>query len=283
MESQLDWLTGTAQDPLRREYLRQYAEGELYHQAVAGNVYADWHFMGYAGWRCGRLRWGSKADGDIIQLTGPLAARDYALVDPHLDNISRLDAAVTVRQEPFARTLASDAYYAALDRQQNRGRHATFSLFQSSDGGATLYIGKRASDYYARLYNKEAESGDPAYAACWRYEVECKRHAADALRARLSAGSASGAQIAGLVHDHFTRRGVPPIFSAENPLGPLKPHYSPPTLNSRLSWLNRQVRPAAQYLISNGERESLARALGIDPDAIRLLDPQGFDPTDKAS
>lgn len=268
IESQLDWLTGTAQDEGKRKALEIHAGRLIADEGMKGNRIRDWSFKGYVGYHAGAVSWGEREDGGILRVSGPLSQREFDRSRDLLDNITRLDAAVTVRQEPFDGSLPFAAFNAILPTLSQRGRHPHYTLWMNDEGGATLYIGKRSSEFYARWYNKGVESGDPAYANCWRYEVECKGNAADALKSRLVSGENQAEHIASMVHSHFARRGVVPIFEPEIDTEALRAVHARPTLISTLGWLGRSVRPSAQYLISRGMRRELAEALGVTIVAI---------------
>jgi hypothetical protein len=270
IESQLDWLTGTAKDSHKRKVLASYANEQLAAQLASGNAIREFRFKGYTGYQAGAFSWGEREDSAIIRVSGGEAADAYVDVQDMLDNISRLDAAVTVRQQPFDPTLAASAYVAALCAPNREGKPLNYTVFLNSKGGSTLYVGRRASAFFARFYNKGVESGEDYYTDCWRYEVEYKAEAARALRQKLAQGNRSGEIVQGLVHEHFSERGVPPIFDTDGPGTRLKAYRRRPDLVSRLNWLSRSVRPTAQWVIAQAGKEAALEALGLDADAILI-------------
>lgn len=94
--------------------------------------------------------------------------------------ISRLDLAIDLYETP-CNILALPT----LARVKNDpGSALKWSLVQSSDGGATVYIGSRKSDKFMRIYDKAVQMGLPD--SPWtRFELELKRDTAREIAAFL--------------------------------------------------------------------------------------------------
>jgi hypothetical protein len=181
LESQLDWLTASFHTRESADRANGDADRWARQERDAGAEVKPFHLGGYVGWLAGRVRFGRRLDGALLQLSGDLAERHVDTVARRASNVSRVDLAVTVRVAPPRADLASDAYDDALGFRGVHPTSARPSLTMNGDGGQTLYLGQRESNWFLRLYNKEAEcvenddeEGASHYVGCWRYELEVK-------------------------------------------------------------------------------------------------------------
>lgn len=181
IESQLDWLTVGTHSVERTDVLRGLAELAVRCELREGGRVKPFRLQGYTGWQCGRVRFGQREAYGLVQLSGDLAAHRFDEVYRLADNVSRLDLAVTTRvvDEPSHYPAAHYAEARAL--RERHPRSALPQLVEDGDGGATCYLGHRTSDFYLRIYNKQAEclarhdaAGAAHYVDCVRYELEVK-------------------------------------------------------------------------------------------------------------
>jgi len=279
IESQPDWLTVTHTGQRSVQIFRAWARRAIGWEARAGNKERAFTAFGYEGVACGRVRWGAREDSDMVQLSGDVAAKELNRALDLGTNVSRLDLAVTVRQEPMEAGLEAAHYAAFLVAPRGEGRKASGSLVQSSDGGATFYLGKRTSDVMLRVYNKAVESGDAHYADCHRYELEIKGDRAILTATELANAVDVGAFCQEAVHDWCSVRGVTPAFTVGQPrrLQPgLKRRSDQET---KLVWLEHAVRPTVDWLREFGSQARVLRALGYTPaDAAFLAYVEGKEP-----
>lgn len=135
------------------------------------------------------------------------------------------------------------------------------TLIQSQDRGDTLYVGSRKSDVLGRLYDKGRESREPAYAGCWRWEVQYRRaYALQAARGLLGAANAQET-ITATVGGWFRARDVGAPFGAtNNELGTGKPKQVPDD-EAWLTWVRRCVQPRAMELVGRYGWRFVAEAL----------------------
>jgi hypothetical protein len=218
----------------------------------------------------GRVRFGRRQDGALVQLSGDFAERYIAQLGPRATNVSRVDMAVTVRPYPRRPDLARDHFDEALEFRQGRPSSARPSLTQDGDGGSTLYLGDRASNWFLRVYNKEAEcieardlEGAGHYAGCWRYELEIK--GPDALRqAQLyPAIDDRPGYVQAYVHQWAENHGVAPLFPYDGDQK-LEPGFRRRSdRETRLRWLAESVRPAVDWLRESTDRDALIDLLGL--------------------
>jgi DNA relaxase NicK len=145
-----------------------------------------------------------------------------------------------------------------------RQRNAT--LMEDLRGGATCYVGTRTSEQFARIYNKDAESGDKAYERVWRYEVQLKNKFAVKLAEQIASKTYPTVNHALVfVKQWLSHRGVQTPWKADAELLPLPKAPTQNTqLEAKLEWLRTQVRPSLRVLLKYGLRDAILEALGLD-------------------
>lgn len=204
-----------------------------------------WRRHGYEGQQVDSVGYGSNGTSIIIKLSGESARRYWRALAVESTNVSRIDLATTVCPVSDVGALARDEFEAVTRLAKRRGRPITYRLIRDSLGGESLSVGSRVSDAFGRLYNKGAESRDPAYAGCWRYEVEYKRKVANAKALALLSSSEEALAITGDCYRWFSARNVRPCFApGDVALGDLLPEE---TSDSQrwLKWARQSVRPGA--------------------------------------
>jgi len=261
IECQADWLTLTCHDPDRAATFRAWANHLLGYEQHEGNQRRPFGLRGYVGAIAGRVRHGSREDGDLVMLSGDIAQLELERGMALADNCSRIDLAVTVRQEPFDTDLERASYEAYLLSPTHEGRRARARLVQSDDAGATFYLGSRDSDVMLRLYNKQAESGDPHYRACHRYELELKGERAGLVATEYARTLAQPEYVQSVMTDYCRNRGVAPIFPACEGIALVPGFRRRSDVESSLLWLERQVQPTVRRLRDFGRGEDARTAL----------------------
>jgi len=278
VESQLDWLTVAVHSQERNLDLEHFAD-ELMRTSEAGqNELGAFRLNGYVGWRCGRVRYGTRQGAGLVQLSGQLAEDHFGELYPWVDRISRLDLAVTVRTPHYDPELGERHYYCA-DQWVRRKPHAALPWYVGdARGGFTFYVGDRASDYFFRCYNKQAESRqDPEqarhYERCWRYELECKGGTAGLVARDIdTAGDRDRAwRVQGMVFDYCSRHGFAPAFAAEGGQRLTPGFRRRSDRETRLDWLAKSVAPAVRWLLDQGDRDAVLELLGLqEPPDLEL-------------
>jgi DNA relaxase NicK len=136
---------------------------------------------------------------------------------------------------------------------------------EGDDGGYTLYIGKRSSRVYARLYNKEVESDDAYYEGAWRYECELHNATATETAQELHYSLFPLEEaICSAVWSYWHGKGVRPVFDTF-PTGMeiVLPRREETTIERSIRWLETQVRPTVAKLVALGYTSSVLDALGL--------------------
>lgn len=273
LASGVDWLTVTCKRSDHRGLIYREAT-RLFDQAKqAGWVQKPWKFKGYNGWKCAGLRWGSREDSDIVMLSGESAALNWMVFLSWATNVSRLDLAVTVSLMKPIKNVAKRVYAKKVADGKKPCRYAkTYSYVENNQGGQTLYIGSRASDQFARIYDKGKEDrslSKIAVGKIWRYEIEFKQYRARRVARQLleqASQDFDGARksIGQTVYKWFLSREIPLIWQTDEGLAYSTETYAKVTdVDTQLQWLSTQVSPTVKRLIEGGNGTQVLLALGL--------------------
>lgn len=219
-----------------------------------------WSFLGFHGRAYEGIRYGLKGDEAIVMLSGPQAANLWALVAPKRRHCTRIDLAVTAVLAQANEDVAKASYASALDGGAIRASYIT-----NSQSGTTCYLGSRTSRFFGRLYDKGAQQGIGA-GACWRYEVEAKKPASEAILTTLLESKEPALWIASFVWEWFNVRGVEPIFTSTDVESAIEISATVKSSDKSLEWLSTQVRPTVGRLMIEGRQTEVVEALGLPKD-----------------
>jgi hypothetical protein len=270
-ESQLDWLTCSVASAAKSETLALTAHRLTAEEVLAGARVTPFRLNGYLGWQAGRVRFGEREDRALIQLSGDLAEQHFRNLYGRADHITRLDLAVTVRLPRHSSQLGQDHYWQACDHHLLHPTSALPASHQDGNGGYTCYVGDRSSDYFLRIYDKQAESIAQAdlpsmerYQNAWRYELEVKGVSAPGVAERMFDSPHPSGTVRGLVHNYCVSHGITPIWNLETPEVPLPGFRRRSDRETRLAWLERSVKPALRWLFEQGDRTEVLERLGLN-------------------
>jgi DNA relaxase NicK len=197
-------------------------------------------------------------------LSGDTASKELSRALQYGDHVTRLDMAVTVRLDPEDTHVETAHYDAYITGRAREGRRAKATLILSDDGGATFYLGKRTSDVMLRVYNKAVESGDARYAGCHRYELEVKGDRAGVTATQLEGAKDTGRFCQESVYDWAVRRGITPMFPSVGGRQLVPGFRRRADVDTKLAWLENQVRPSIHWLTSQGKRTQTLAALDVN-------------------
>lgn len=271
VEPAIDWLTCTWTHESKHcaAHLLDVVTFER-NLALQGNLMEVHQWQGYLGRKTASFFVGSRADGYCVRVSGSLAHAAFTSIYRADMHVSRLDAAVTVWPRPEYATLGLSALSdARLAKMTGKAKNpATITHYESDNGGFTLYIGKRASRVYARLYNKEVESGDPYYKGSWRYECELHNETAtNTAKEILCCLLPVEEAVIGIVHAYWSSKGIRPAFpAASSSCEIVLPKREETTVERSLRWLAEQVSPTVARLMEAGYTSGVLAALGL-PDS----------------
>lgn len=270
IESQVDWLTMAVHTERKCLELDHFAIELMRDSEAPTNQVKVFRLKGYSGWRCGRIRYGARKGAGLVQLSGDLAERYLTQLLPLADSLTRLDLAVTVHAPYDHDTIPAFHYHECELFHQTHSRAAHGTLWQSTRGGATFYLGDRTSDQYMRVYVKDAEcranhdpEGAAHYADCTRYEVEVKGGPALQVANAVAESHDRASDIQRTVYEHCDKHGLTPWF---NPTGgqTIKLGFRRRTdFDSRMRWLDKSVKPTVAWLLHQGEAAEVLDAIGL--------------------
>lgn len=220
IESQVDWLTCSAHGKEAADRLLLCAKGLAKEEQQKGNKPRHFNLMGYGGTHCGAIEYGQRDEAStLVRAIGNVASAQLDVLLSLADRVTRIDLATTWRAEPPDPHLGRNAYSLAMMHFNAHPKSAIPSRIEDGAGGSTTYIGNRESDYFLRVYNKEAESiakrdpeGAERYRSCWRFELEIKATAAQAMADRLVFEDQIPHYVQDYLHGYCTRHGVIPPF-----------------------------------------------------------------------
>lgn len=272
MESQLDWLTATCSAAGDQMAFLRLGESLVEQEHERGNTRRLFAQLGYRGSHAGRASYGCRADGSIISLSGDLAATAFDGVYPIATHVSRVDVAVTVVLNPPVLDIETECFDGARLAPAHEGRDAATTLIRNRDGSASFMLGKRSSERFLRVYNKDIESGEARYRGAHRYEVELKAHQAGEVARCVHLAADRPGWVQSFVHAHCTSRGVLPVFASVGDAS-LVPGFRRQTdIDGSLRWITASVAPSVRRILAANRATDLVAALGLDsPSMGRIL------------
>jgi len=266
----VDWCTLTASEKGRGSDLWAIGDRLLSEHAGKGDSPVPWQMKGYRGWSATGLRVGSRPSGCILSMSGTECGKNWRDGLRAAENCSRLDLAVDSHFDPVHASLSGDVYREVGHRPSRTGRPVSSRLILGSDGGSTVYIGSRVSEWFGRLYDKGIEQGTHRRGFWWRWELELKGGAALRCANRLESIENECHPLQRIVATWFRdRSGYSFAPLADLAIGNGKPE--PTSTDRQLHWLSAQVRPTVQHLLATVGTAKVLDALGLHPQSA--VDP----------
>lgn len=262
----IDWITATTTTTDGRERYDYFGRKWLEEEARSGNDCVEWMGHGYSGLRCGSVQYGRYNDSSLLRVTGLDADVKARPVIAFSTNVSRLDFQSTVRMVQPHETLASKFERKARSFKGKHKKAFEVELRRNDLRGQTLYLGRRQSERFIRIYNKHAESKHPFYERCWRAEVQYSGALAKLRAAQFLDSPADSLLCHETVRLELARRGIPWAHLPKRSRHVLKgvPNTVPTTDERRLQWLRSQVRPTIEVLLDHGRLSEVLSALSLD-------------------
>lgn len=284
IESQPDWLTCSAHGETRAHLLLQLGTRLAKEEEARGNRPRKARLMGYEGIHVGRVQYGQRdSSATLLRLSGDAASANLDVAVGLADTVTRLDLAVTCRMDQPAHDLGYHSCQDALKFRDHHPRSARPSAIFNADGGYTLYLGDRESEYFFRLYNKEKqerelmrEGYDGRYDNCWRYELELKASVPFLVLKKLIPERDRGEWIRSYLHAYTLAHGLEPPFDVAASLKLIPGFRRQSDADSKLRHLSRNVRPTVQWLADAGYGDDLRIALGFRSEDASLRKLQGL-------
>lgn len=262
IDAGVDWLTATRKHGDGCLPFLEVGKRILDEQRAAGGDIKPATLRDYTGHRGKHVFVGSRPADEIIVVSGPCAPAHWKAVSQTASNVSRLDLQVSVWTHGETPNLAREQYERLTGLPPSRGRPRSYSLIQSHPTGETLYVGKRTSDYYGRVYDWAAAHKAGVPLTVWRFEVEIKRLPARAYCDALSCDPNHSISVRDRVADWFVTRGLQVTWSKEDSaLKMLHPLQGKD--RDALAWMESTVQKSVARLIKQHGLPRVVSALGL--------------------
>lgn len=259
----VDWITATATQGVGYQQFAEVGTKNIRREKLAGNTLHANSWQGYSGYQCGAVFIGELNGRMLIKVTSHLADEVFKDIVPHASNVSRIDLQITVRCQPPEPQLIEKARKHIINYIRAHNLPTQHRMIQDSKKGDTLYIGRRVSDRFARLYNKHTESGLEDYKNCYRFEGEYKRGVAHDTAMLLAEENDHSSVASELVESHFRRYGiVRSQATSTRPVVRLRPPGDSDATRV-INWLRSGVSGSIQKLRAEGLLHEAIEALGL--------------------
>lgn len=237
----VDWLTITSRSYTEEIDLLDLGSFAIEQERGCGNDQRQLSIQGYRGMACGGAFVGTRDDGAMLRLSGAPAKHAWKPALATGGVVTRLDIEVTAGGGDYCTDLAIVHREEARMLVRGRGRPFDIRMDATDKKGQTLYLGGRQSEVYQRCYDKHAEDPRTYPPGSWRYEVELKGARAGATARTIYDEARPLAATTALVHSHFQRRGVHPIFAPDANVSEVRPHREESSAERRIRWLREHV------------------------------------------
>jgi len=259
----VDWLTASCKDASLRGPLEDFMNERLYEERQRGNDVKPWRLMQFEGLAAGPVGYGLSDEMSIVRLSREAARDHWREVLGLTTGCSRIDLQTTISEVPDCQQLIADHEREALTHVASWSKPPEVTLRKSNRTGLTLYLNRRVSDRFARIYDKGVESKEAAWDSCLRYEVQFNNEAGKLMAATLLNDSSQDAGISGRVYRFFLERGCVLPWQPEAMRYNVSVPRSRSDAGRRLRWLAAQVRPSIERLIADGRIQEVYEALGL--------------------
>jgi hypothetical protein len=240
ISSGVDWITASCAPGASRRAFEAVGEELLSKGTAAGVEIQPAAVRDYVGWRAPGIFAGRRRADSLIRLSAANALAHWQTVAQHATNVSRLDLQVTVWTHGEQPALSRWYYQRVRRLPPSRGRPRSFSLIQTHPHGDTLYVGKRQSDCFGRVYDYAAAHSQGEPRTLWRYEVEYKRHLAVNHCRALRASNDHGMATESIVANWYSTRGIQQTWKSSE-----SPHSEDVSISERerdvLSWFDTSL------------------------------------------
>jgi DNA relaxase NicK len=267
IEAGCDWFTGTSQSESSAALMMHQYRVMKEELAPPRAAVKDASWFGYYGWRFEHVFFGERQGQWCIMLSGWAADRyAHAFADVGA-RASRLDLQATFYEEHISEEISREYDRACLFKPPTGHPPAVTVLRGRNHDYQTLYVGRRASETFLRVYNKWEESKDPYYRNGIRYEAELKGQQARTACGKLESEGWAYTVILGLLKGYLAYRGVDCPFLDDTDAVVLRKTRVSTSTEGKMSWLLTQVSPTIQALIEEVGFERVAAVLfpdGID-------------------
>jgi len=244
-------------------------------RAADGYPVRSYAANGYTGSYVDGITWGERADGAMVRLSGEMAAEHSHAALIWADNVSRIDFQVTLQDSSTARNWAQIALGSFTQDPRVQAGMTQYQRIVSSKGGESVYLGRRSSSRFYRIYNKTAESDGLWPATSWRFEVEYKPQRSQTWAAKVRERSWTPEDTRAVVARAFADYGfalpcqfLPRGWSDRSPREPTDDQR-------RLEYLRKFIRPMVGKLKDSFDIDVLMEAIGLYDNSAEAEEDSG--------
>ena len=246
----------------------------------AGNKVKPYKNNQYIGWQVASMRYATlynKID-TLLGITGDLSDATLEEMLSFTLRATRVDIAATFFLNTPIPDYASQLYDARMVQGESGRTPRSMWQLRQSETGDTLYVGKRGTGKFIRVYDKSFQyTGMQERGYIWRFELEYGIGFADTLWQQLRIEQENERD----VKDYMIRRlwgdcyqkGVQlPCRVEALDSNELRKDKIPSDKTRYLTWLNRTVRPVVQWMVAMGYGEEVSEALGLQQSFMDIVE-----------
>ena len=257
----IDYLRLTANDHKPYDTWRQALEPEYAAELASGRREHYRWLLGYYG-KVGEHCFVGKGEaGSMVQVSSGLADRLVSPLSSAGGKCTRIDLQLTVPALNGVDEDLQSAFVMASTTPRRNGHPVAVELQDTNYGAKMVAIGSRASEVYGRIYDKYRESKIEDYRGMIRYEIEVKQPQSVDLHRWLMEDRLTVFSAKHITTEWFRKRGVPVYWDDFELKAP--PDVTKRTKNddTKLAWINSQVRPTLQQLCAKGKALEVAKSI----------------------
>lgn len=204
----VDWITAVGDLDSHNGGLLEKAAVLASQRAQEGFELRPWGMSGFSGSTTDGVQFGVRDSEVIVRLSSNVAHSEWRKIYALADHVTRIDFEVTAAIIGLVGRRVREHFREASRHGAGKKSSPAATLVHCNKGGDTVYVGKRASHRFGRIYDKFAESKDPAFVNCLRYEVEFKGRLAEMMTKDVFLGGSEMVRIGSHVRTFFADRGV---------------------------------------------------------------------------
>jgi DNA relaxase NicK len=226
----------------------------------------------YTGLERGKLKFGERGDGMIIQASSTPARHLAAKLKERNINgrATRLDFQTTGKAENGAGNYCNGVQQAYQNGAGKRRGRAALKTAAYSVGGVScgMAIASRKSERHFRVYNKTLEQRNKIEADLVRFEGEYKGGRARQAWNMYKSAATPFYLSCSLMHAEFSAFGIDMSWLVNCERCEFPSAYEPTSDEKSLSWLRSHVRSTVFRLKTHGKTDEVLEALGLDSNTL---------------
>lgn len=208
--------------------------------------------IGFYGRRGRHCFFGRRQDWSMLQVSGFQAREHTNMLLRQRSRATRIDLQITLHAGTAKQLLMESSLDGSIRQRPENGKKWKTKEIREDSKLQTIYIGKRASEWFGRIYDKYEESGKEEYKDCVRFEIEIKGDAAKEVWAALQQSDSPRMLAYSIVRQWYEKHGVllppPPFGDTSFRHAPKEKHNE----DRKLAWLQRMVSGTVAQLCATG-------------------------------